>query len=502
MKRTLSWSLRLLVVGLLLESVLQGGAFIAWMNRAEPMPQVPAIAGRTVLCVGDSFTFGMGTTSGEMSYPRQLERVLEQRDGQDWVVHSRAVSGRNSREVLERLGGQLEDLTPDLVCILIGLNDRWSRPEMLEVGALDGATPPLVASSREPFRWRFRLARAAAWIGERLTRVPETPEQRPGEIVTTPKTASDTGSAHAPAQAVVTPEPVTPDPEVALGSEPISPLDALRLRADTEGDEGAVTALSYALTEAGHGHECLVRATAAVERFPDNPHLWRHVAWQSFQEGDDERAQLASRRTIDLVEPDDETRKWALFEHSLIFLGVDPVAAVEGMVQTYLVDRDRATFNALVTYREGYLKVEMLDEAMHRLALPEPEREHLRERFLSAVNWAGSDMHTIYAAHLTQLVELSRRAGARPLLISYPGRIDYVEQTMDEVGERLSVTRLPMAVAFEARIAGQDRALHFVPDGHCSDLGYGVMAEIVADSILEAPAPTVPTRASMTGDPP
>jgi len=41
----------------LLEAVLQAGSYIVWSRNRQP---VPAIGGRSALCVGDSWTFGMG----------------------------------------------------------------------------------------------------------------------------------------------------------------------------------------------------------------------------------------------------------------------------------------------------------------------------------------------------------------------------------------------------------------------------------------------------------
>ncbi len=82
-------------------------------------------AQQTILCVGDSVTFGTGAAR-EDSYPAQLGRLLPK---------SRVINagwpGRNSRVTLERFGDYLNTFSPTHVVLLVGANDAWSEPERL-----------------------------------------------------------------------------------------------------------------------------------------------------------------------------------------------------------------------------------------------------------------------------------------------------------------------------------------------------------------------------------
>lgn len=81
-----------------------------------------------VACVGDSITYGMGTSEG-MSYPSQLQKLL----GSQWEVGN---FGVNSRTLLrkgdkpwwnEPAYQDAQDFNPDVVIIMLGTND--TKPE-------------------------------------------------------------------------------------------------------------------------------------------------------------------------------------------------------------------------------------------------------------------------------------------------------------------------------------------------------------------------------------
>ena len=77
--------------------------------------------GRTILCVGDSWTHGLGS----VSYGQALEQKLNLRfgEGSFRVVRS-GVPGCNSSQGLRRVGRLIEEHRPDLMIVLLGNNDH------------------------------------------------------------------------------------------------------------------------------------------------------------------------------------------------------------------------------------------------------------------------------------------------------------------------------------------------------------------------------------------
>lgn len=87
-------------------------------NQAEPSD----IGLIKIICVGDSFTFGAGT-SPEYSYPAQLQRMLNSKGLEKFRVYNCGIPGCSSTKLLEYLPGFLKKYNPNIIIILIGQND-------------------------------------------------------------------------------------------------------------------------------------------------------------------------------------------------------------------------------------------------------------------------------------------------------------------------------------------------------------------------------------------
>ena len=140
---------------LMLEVALQVGAYVIWKRRSAES----AVQG-AILCVGDSFTYGLGATGDGGSFPRQLEAALRNAGRAVDVVNA-GWPGQSSREVLMRLPEQLARHRPRTVCVLVGINDPVSRPARVRVDEL-------VAEAGDGFVWRPRLLQVFSMMGDWL----------------------------------------------------------------------------------------------------------------------------------------------------------------------------------------------------------------------------------------------------------------------------------------------------------------------------------------------
>jgi lysophospholipase L1-like esterase len=91
--------------------------------RGEEFPNAKSAGTFRIVCLGDSWTFGANVGT-EQTYPRQLQRLLEQQfPGARFEVLNLGVLGYSSFQGLELWKRRAEALEPDLVVIGYAMND-------------------------------------------------------------------------------------------------------------------------------------------------------------------------------------------------------------------------------------------------------------------------------------------------------------------------------------------------------------------------------------------
>lgn len=142
---------------------LSGGGLRGGAERAE-------VPGLTLVCLGDSNTFGL-RVAAEESYPAQLEALLQERvpDGPHRVLNL-GVPGSNSRQLLAVLDESLQRDGPDAVLVTVGVNNPWS---WMPDSRLERPEPPWYAE--------LRLYKLARILGQRLSA--GTPERPAGPVL-------------------------------------------------------------------------------------------------------------------------------------------------------------------------------------------------------------------------------------------------------------------------------------------------------------------------------
>lgn len=107
------------------------------LERALPKP--PGV--RRVLCIGDSFTWGVSVLFDD-AWPQRVERALSRERGERWEAVNLAEPGLNCEQEASRLGSEGFDYGPDVVVVGYVLNDSEDSTAA-------------------------EVRRAADWIGER-----------------------------------------------------------------------------------------------------------------------------------------------------------------------------------------------------------------------------------------------------------------------------------------------------------------------------------------------
>lgn len=384
---------------------------------------------QVVLCLGDSFTFGIGASEvDETSYPAALQRVLDERDPGVWRVVNRGHPGRNSRQLLERIDGLLEREQPDEVLILLGINDRWSSPERLELADL----PAQRVEDDRGFRWEWRTKRLVLLAFNALR------EDRPTE----PQ-----------AMRLATVEPFSPR---------LAEADAA-LVADRE---GAVSELS---------------AEELLQQLPTGPL------------GDTGERLPLLRAAVTLVE--------------------QRMVRADALVRAFVLTGDAQRFREGVT-AEPRVSPPELHEVCEALDLSRSEVEEVRAVFADALGWRQSDGMWVHPewkqqfvvdvepvwvtegpaivaifetleAHLTAVADRCRERGANVRFIGYPNEAGIPNAWYRQLEVKTGVSFLETSPKFAEELGDRDRSALFVPDGHCNDAGYRLLAEMVGESLLQ-----------------
>ena len=161
----------LVVFGLILsavavEAILQVGAlYIRWQGTE--------IGSRTrsgalrVLSVGDSNTYGLHLPDRNQAYPMVLQQLWRKRfPGRPIEVINAGVPGTNSSKLRNQFPALLQTFHPDVVTVMIGVNDFWTEPEPIR--------PVNVEQSEEPFSlWHYSRLYRLLYMIVRATQQPQ-----------------------------------------------------------------------------------------------------------------------------------------------------------------------------------------------------------------------------------------------------------------------------------------------------------------------------------------
>lgn len=136
------------------ELFLQAASFVASRVGARGDASAASAGDVTILCVGDSHTYGLPLPPQD-SYPAQLEsRLAERHPDRSFQVVNLGIPGMNSAYLANRLERQMDQLRPQLVLVWVGINNQWN---VAESGDERGPLRRLLLHSR-----LYRLA-AIAW---------------------------------------------------------------------------------------------------------------------------------------------------------------------------------------------------------------------------------------------------------------------------------------------------------------------------------------------------
>ncbi len=498
------------ISSLLVLLLMEGGLRLYGAAHREMTRAIEIIEGDpdgAILCVGDSFTEGVGATRG-FSYPHQLAARLR-RQGHGARVINAGHSGQNSTELLQSLPGLLADHQPRWVLVLVGSANTWDFygfREHAEEYRVRGLLRDGLANTRLVRLARLVVARRRfTQLDRRFIAAMEEVlghAARPGPGPRNPGGGTPSADQHDPhdgfqgaaprnhrQHAVPIPTerelgPRTPELELLLSraAEALERGDsdqAERLLYRALDQRPVDTALSMLLARHHLGLQEHELAEAWAERAimasgATDVEILLEVAALHIAVGRPYKARgvLQRAESLPLRDPDQMERLALSWEAILAY----PEAArwLEAAVQHRPGDSELHHRLAMLHRAMGAEQIASSWEARApgpaRVA---PASERFERASGASERWLGADLVTI--------VELVEASGATPVLQTYPNHpISYVAR---ELALERSLLLVDHEAVFTAR---PDTANLFVPDGHCNDAGYGLMADELARALLSS----------------
>lgn len=519
---------------LALELVLQLGAVVAsWAIARDPVPD-----GAAVLCIGDSYTYGIGATSAATSYPARLRELLRER-GIDVEVANGGSPGQDSAFILRRLPSQLTAATK-VVCVMMSTNDGWSHPA--PVGADELARATAADGSAQPFEWRWRTGRLLAlatrfafgsWSHDGVEEV-TTPARRGRDDLRD----AAAGFAVLETAGVIPTVPELPVLPPACGPQVQATIDAIhRLQARGDGaaalalartlahdhadsgqaqhtlvvtaqhanDADAVAAglqrlqtlaqagdpaaseqLALALLATGNSERALAAARHRVQQEPKAVFAWNVLQQAAYVLGDwDEfvRAAATSLRLAGRFSPADTAMISRTYARAIA--PREPGKAAALLVAATLLDGDDGLTRAHLRVAAASVPWDQFERVLQAVESERPGSTATLRPLLRALHagdtsnaWAG-----VLRQHLEHVAALARRRGATVVLLSYPFFNAELEATQREAAAALGVPFVAVRERFDQELRQRAREQLFVRDGHCSDAGYAIVAAMAAEAI-------------------
>ena len=518
-----------------LELLLQTGAVFASSTLAATKSNGPS-----VLCLGDSYTAGVGATSPEQSYPAQLQRQLRELGHDDFTVINGGCPGKDSAFMMRRLPGLLQPETK-VLCVLMAFNDTWSHPDPIDTEQLD-----LELNYESTFEWQWRTGRLMAlclgfgdnsWhrtsdqiaaIDAAATIVAEQSLQATEAGLALLKESGIIG--HNDPVPSVTPLPPTElqgriyeiEKELFTDNRDTALANAIKLIADFPASPSAYRTLAVvantpnqseqskaalaklaemaatgdpvsnenqiiALLATGNNQHALRAAKAYLAIDPSS--LTASMAAQASAHtlGLFDEFCAEAPRTLRLAGKLMPLQSAALARHYAEVIHLDePQKASRLIVAATLLDGNRALTRARVSAVRQSMTWDHFEQAIDTAPLADQaQRDALRlmlraayEDDGSATPWAATMRH-----HMLAIGRLCAERDIKLVILDYPFPHPELERIQHDVADALPATQVSIRARFDQELKTRKKAELFVRNGHCNDAGYRIMAEQTAAAI-------------------
>ena len=525
MRRLLRYLLIITISAIGLELVLQAGAVVVALSFARDQT---VSSENVVLCVGDSYTYGVGASDADSSYPGRLRSLLRESASADVEVFNAGYPGRNSTDVFDDFDNHLARLEPRVVCILVGTNDRWRHPTPVSAGSeLTEST----SAAAPGFVWRWRTARLFQWAfgnqgsayahveaasadtkseadqevdaGSSTPAAPPTPavgrnrlvevgvawkmlrDEKFGEL----RSYLDEAMALDPANVHVLRQiRATMCARVGERAQAEGEITALLSLYETQPSPRVASSLMLALHALGDKSRGLELGEKFAELYPDESGVWFVLASFYGVDREHEKLEYAADRFLALAGEGAQGMRASVYNLLAIATRDDPPERVRFAVRDFLVSGQTSRTEFRLRRTES-MTAEGAIDAIANLEMTTEQRDQIHDLFRRVYDEKSDDYLEIYEANLRLMIAKSRAAGAEPVILCYPMEVPEIEPIQRRVANVEGVAFIDVRERFVTEHEGLSPKKYFdklfSPDGHCNDAGYAIMAELATPVVTK-----------------
>jgi lysophospholipase L1-like esterase len=419
----------------------------------------------TLLCEGDSFTYGIGGNA----YPDQLQKLMNERHGEGTVrTVNTGIPGLNSALLADDLEAHLIEHKPDAVLVIVGENNSWNSIRLDDSGGAPSVwmrVDAMLLSSRA-----YKLVRVAAigWYYGTFHEARGVDHGFEGDDLELQRAANH-----------------LTDTREVIGYPEKEPAPRLPLEAVMPAWDAAQVA-----KREGRYDDALREFLVVVEGAPDFGPAWYGLATAYMRRKENGPAIAALEKAASLPPVDGEVYFTLGHAYAQEEREADAVRAwTDGLRQW---PESHKLYGALARYfQEQHRLWEAIDAVKD---VPGVEKNLLHRYLLTLKPHAPTEpkegeedavkglVMEGLRNDIRRVIRTSRRYGAEVILGSYP---DAAYDVVEEVAREERVKYIDFRPIYDARFESREQYLS-ADRCHCNTDGYAVMAEVFADAVEEA----------------
>ncbi|MFY9343244.1 MAG: hypothetical protein WAT39_12180, partial [Planctomycetota bacterium] len=244
--------------------------------------------------------------------------------------------------------------------------------------------------------------------------------------------------------------------------------------------------LMIAQQTAGQNEAAMVSARQRIAAEPLSLPAWDTLQQVTFVLGRREESMAAMAETVRMLGPSQPQRTGFIARNYARWLLTSDVdCAVRVLLGAWLVDGDAASTRIALMIAQRAVDRSRIENTIEEFAGRDQESLRTLTAIVEEV-FAGkgtAEWCAVLGDHLRAVHRFARARGVAVVLVSYPFRQHDVERAQRDMAEASGLRFVAVHERFEREIAAGRRAELFVADGHCTDAGYGLIAELVAEAI-------------------